>query len=126
MNNRGLLDESANVGSRIARRRTGLDRATQWRYLSSMFKSNVEAQRTYWLLSKARGKNRFIWREGMLPTLLTWLIVVPVVEVFGDHTHSFSARSTVLVSIITLPIMLLGGYLTGSWRWKDFEKKYPE
>jgi hypothetical protein len=27
---------------------------------------------------------------------------------------------------IMLAIFLLGGYLTGRWRWTDFEKKYPE
>lgn len=90
-----------------------------------MFKSHAETERKHWLDSKARGKNRFIWREGVLPTLLTWLIIVPVVE-FGDHLHSFSVRTTVFIGLITLPIMLLGGYLQGRWRWKDLKKKYPE
>ena len=91
-----------------------------------MFKSSPEANRKYWLHSKAQGKSRFIWREGVLPTLLTWFVVVPVVEIFGDHARSFSLRTTALIGVVTLPIMLFGGYLTGGWRWKDFEKKFPE
>jgi len=91
-----------------------------------MFRGYAEAERKYWVRSKTQGKYRFIWREGVPPTLLTWLVVVPVVEVFGDHAHSFSLRTTVFIGVVTLPIMLFGRYLTGSWRWKDFEKKYPE
>ena len=90
------------------------------------FKSDAGAERKYWAHSKAKGKNRFIWREGVMPTLLTWIVVVPVVEVIGGRAHSFSLRTTVFIGVIMLPIMLFGGYLTGSWRWKDLEKKYPE
>jgi hypothetical protein len=98
-----------------------------------MFKRHTEAEidelkREYWLQSKARGKNRFIWREGVLPTLVTGFMGALVVEVFGDHSHSFSVsvRSIAFLALVLLPICLLGGYLTGRWRWKDFEKKYPE
>jgi len=27
---------------------------------------------------------------------------------------------------ILLPVCLLGGYLTGRWKWQDFEKKNPQ
>ena len=104
----------------------GLDRSIWQSYLSTMFKSDAGAERKYWAHSKAKGKNRFIWREGVMPTLLTWIVVVPVVEVIGGRAHSFSLRTTVFIGVIMLPIMLFGGYLTGSWRWKDLEKKYPE
>ena len=81
----------------------------------------AEAERQDWLLAKARGRNRFIWRRGVLPTLLISLIVAFGVEVFGSHASSYS-----LLGLIIVPIALLGGYLEGSWKWKDFEKKYPQ
>ena len=90
-----------------------------------MFKSYNEAKRKYWLQTKAQGKNRFIWR-AVLGHILTWFVVVLVVEVFGDHRQSFSVRSSMLPGLIMLPIFLLGGFLNGHWQWKDFEKKYTE
>ena len=93
-----------------------------------MFKASQaqlnHAQREYWLGARARGKTRFLWREAM-GSLLIWLIVIPAVEVFQYHGHLFSLQF-VGIWLIMLPIFLLGGYLTGSWKWKDFEKKYPE
>jgi hypothetical protein len=86
-----------------------------------MLQRHTEAERQDWLQAKARGRNRFIWRRGVLPTLLTCLIVAVSVEVFGSRNSSFS-----LPGLIILPIALLGGYLEGRWKWKDFEKKYPE
>jgi len=90
-----------------------------------MSKSYASLERKYWLQTKARGKNRFIWREELF-SLLIWLAVVVGVPALGDHPHSFPVRSTVLTGLIILPIFLLGGYLTGSWKWKELEKKYPE
>jgi hypothetical protein len=90
-----------------------------------MFKSHSqvnEAQRKHWRDAKARGKTRFIWRETM-GSLLFWLIVSPVVQVFGNHVQLFSLQF-VVICLATLPIFVLGGYLTGNW--KDLEKKYPE
>jgi hypothetical protein len=93
-----------------------------------MFKASQaqinQVERKYWLEAQARGKIRFIWREAILGILI-WLIVLPAVEVFENHGHLFSLQF-VVIWLIILPIVLLGSYLTGSWRWKDFEKKYPE
>jgi hypothetical protein len=91
-----------------------------------MFGRYTEIERLDWLQAKARGRNRFIWRRGVLPTLLIWLIVLPAVSVFGDHRSSFSLRPTVLIMLVMLPICLLGGYLEGVWKWKDLEEKYPD
>jgi hypothetical protein len=96
------------------------------RYCSSMSYSQAQmnqAQRKNWLERKARGKRRFIWREA-IGSILIWLVVPPAVQVF-DHGHLFS-RQFLVIWFVMLPIFLLGGYLTGSWRWKDLEKKYPE
>jgi hypothetical protein len=65
-----------------------------------MLRSYAPAERKYWLQTKRRGKNRFIWRE-VLGGLLIWLIVIPVVEMLGDRPHSFSVASTVLIGLIT-------------------------
>ena len=83
-----------------------------------------ETQRKYWLDAKARGRTRFIWRDA-IGSILIWLVVLPAVQVFGNHGPLFS-RQFVVIWLITLPIFLVGGYLTGSWKWKDLVKKYPE
>jgi hypothetical protein len=81
-----------------------------------------EAEKKYWRDAKARGKTRFILRQA-IGSILIWLIVVPAVQVFANHGPVFS-RQFVAIWLILLPIFLLGGYLEGRWKWKDFEKKY--
>jgi hypothetical protein len=83
-----------------------------------------EARRKYWVDAKARGKTRFISHDA-IGSILIWLIVLPAVEVFGNHGHLFS-RQFVVIWLIMLPVFLLEAYLSGSWKWKDLEKKYPE
>jgi hypothetical protein len=34
--------------------------------------------------------------------------------------------SVALTALVMLPVFLLGGYLSGNWKWSDLEKKYPE
>ena len=91
-------------------------------------------KREYWLQCKVRGRARFIWVEGVVPSLLTFCVVVfvvPAFEAFANRSP-ISLRSmmsgpwTVLIDLPLLAICLLGGYLTGRWRWADFQKKYPE
>ena len=94
-----------------------------------MFKSHSQAQtnqvqRKDWLAAKARGKTRFIWREA-IGSILIWLVVLPALHVLEYHGHLFFPQFLV-IWLMMLPICLLGGYLTGRWRWKDFEKKYPD
>ena len=83
-----------------------------------------EAQRKFWADAKARGKTWFIWREAT-GSILIWLVVLPFVWVFGSHGQLLTQKF-VVIWLIMLPIFLLGGYLAGSWKWKDLEKKYPE
>lgn len=79
--------------------------------------------------TKARGKNRFILREMMwsLPIWFGVIFGVPALEAFAHHSP-FSIRAMLsdywTVFLIVLAIFLLGGYLTGRWRWTDLEKKY--
>jgi hypothetical protein len=93
-----------------------------------VFKKHTAAERnavmrTHWLRTKERGRARFIRRE-VLNSVLFWLILMPLLDLFGDHRHS-TVRSIVFANLIVLPILLLGGYLEGHWRWNDLEKKYP-
>ena len=64
----------------------------------------------------------------MLPTVLTTHIGVLAVAVLGNHENSFfaSVRSIAFPALVLFPLCLLGGYLAGRWKWKDFEKKYLE
>jgi hypothetical protein len=88
-----------------------------------MSKSYASMEREHWLQTRTRGRSRFIWRQ-VLSTLLLGLIVVLGVEALRVRPHPFSLRSTILTSLLMLPIFLLGGYLTGRWKWQDLEKKY--
>jgi hypothetical protein len=83
-----------------------------------------EADRKNWIAAKARGKTRFIWREAMRGTLVG-LVYLPAVQAFANRGHVFSLQFLV-IWLITLAICLLGGYLTGRWRWDEFETKYRE
>jgi len=89
-----------------------------------MSKNYNQLERKAWLQSREQGKSRFLWRE-VLGSVVTWLVVLPAVEFFGDHQHRFSGEFF-LIWFVLLPIFLLGGYLSGGWKWKDLEKKYPE
>ena len=97
-------------------------------YLFTMFKKDYrkynQAEREYWAQTKAQGKRRFILRE-MVFNIILWLVVTAVVG-FIDRSRLSSARSIASTGIVMLPIFLLGGYLSGRWKWSDFERKYPE
>ncbi len=92
------------------------------RYPLRMSKNHASLERQYWLRIKARGKRRFIWREVLFSLLICVVVVVGVPALEG-HPRSFSVQSAILA--VMLPICLLGGYLTGRWRWKELEKRYP-
>jgi hypothetical protein len=97
------------------------------RYRSSMFMrhsqaeiNKLERQSASW--QKERGKRRFIWRE-VIGSVLMWLIVLPSAQVLANH-GSLLTGNFPTAWLIMLPIFLLGGYLTGRWKWQDLEKKY--
>jgi len=88
------------------------------------YKKYNEAERAYWAQAKARGKRRFILREMVVNTTL-WLGITAVVG-FADRSHSSSVWLVGSTALIMLPLVWLGGYLSGKWKWSDFEKKYRE
>lgn len=45
---------------------------------------------------------------------------------FRGRPRSNSLRFVASLAIVTLPVFLLGGYLSAKWKWSDFEKKYPQ
>lgn len=100
-----------------------MDKVNQQRYLSSMFKGEATEEREYWRQTKARGKNHFIKRE-MMWKFLMWSMVLVAGEIFGSHTSS--SHAIFVASLVMLPVLLLGAYLSASWKWNDFEKKHPE
>jgi hypothetical protein len=88
-----------------------------------MLKSYASLEKKYLLQAKAKGKSRFVRRE-VLFSLLIWLVVLVGVPALG--VHSFSTHRVLLTGLITFPVFLLGGYLTGCWKWRDLEKKYSK
>ncbi len=86
------------------------------------YKKYNEAERAYWVHTKAQGKRRFIVRE-MIFNIILWLGITVLV---GFRDRSNSVRSVASLAIVTLPVFLLGGYLSAKWKWSDFEKKYPQ
>ena len=73
-------------------------------------------------MDAVRGRARFIWRETLKQMLVSWLLVPPVVYAFGSKRHVLSLEF-LSIWLILLPVCLLAGYLTGKWKWQDFEKK---
>ena len=61
----------------------------------------------------------------MLESLTIGAIVLLVLAL-RDRSPSHSAMPYLLASLIMLPILLLGGYLSAHWQWQDLQKKYPE
>ena len=92
-------------------------------YFSSMSRRYAELERQSWLMTKAAGRNRFIWRQ-MLYSLVFWLILMPLLDLLAFITNPLSVQN-VVIDLILLPVCLLGGYLEANWRWQDLEKKYP-
>lgn len=87
------------------------------------YKKYNEAERAYWAQAKVQGKRRFILHE-MLFNIILW-VGVTVVLPFTDRPRP-SLQSLSRIAITMLPIFLLGGYLSGKWKWSDFEKKHPD
>jgi hypothetical protein len=71
--------------------------------------------------TKAAGRARFVLR-GTLGNLATGLVILLALALF----HSLSLKESFLFTLILLPILLVGGYLTAVWQWQDLEKKYLE
>ena len=95
--------------------------------LFTMFKKDYkkynEAERECWDQTKAQGKRLFILRE-MVFNIIIWLGITAILP-FTERPRPSSVRSVALTAVVMLPIFLLGGYLSGKWKWSDFEKKYP-
>ena len=75
-----------------------------------------------WVRDKQAGRRRFIFRE-ILRSLLLWLgigIVLPL----ADRSHSW--RYDFSVGLAIIPVFVLGGFLTGKWRWKELIEKYGD
>jgi len=81
-----------------------------------------QIEQKYWQDTKAAGKGRFVMR-GMLFSLVQGIVILLGLALL-DRSHS--ARAHFLISLIVLPVFLLGGYLTRHWKWQDLQKKYPE
>jgi len=85
-----------------------------------------QLERKNWLETKERGKYRFI-RQEMLFSILIWLaaaFIVPATEASRRKLPLLWGQ-TAVIDLLLLALCLFGGYLTGRWKWTDFEKKYP-
>jgi hypothetical protein len=80
--------------------------------------------RKYWLQVRARGRSRFIW-ERIRTSVLIGMCVSVIIEI-RDRAHPTSAKTFAIIALGILPILVLGGYLEGNWRWQELEKEYPE
>jgi hypothetical protein len=78
--------------------------------------------RAQWRRTKELGRARFLWRQ-LLFCLLFWLTLMLTFHWLIDRGSHPSLRSEIVIDLIVLPIVLLGGYVEGSWKWADLEKK---
>jgi hypothetical protein len=85
----------------------------------------VEAkERERWLRAKAKGRQRFIWRSGVLGWgLVTFLIWMPLLL---WSTRQLNWSDALHRSAVSLPIWLLGGYIYGIFAWKRMSGKYAD
>lgn len=81
-------------------------------------------ERTRWLKIKERGKLRLILSQ-VLKNLAMVTVVVIGIRVFGASGSPLSAALIIYSSIFLVPLLVLGGYLQGNWKWKEMEKKFP-
>jgi hypothetical protein len=81
--------------------------------------------RKHWLQVRAQGKNALIRRE-LRRGFLIWIFICPVTGLWKSHARLDSPTTTVEIWLAVLALCLLGSYLTGKWRWDDFEKEHPE
>lgn len=86
--------------------------------------SSSQIERKQWLEAKAAGRNRFIWRQ-VLYVLVFGSTLMPILDLLAFKTNPLSEQN-VVTDLILLPVFLLGGYLEGKWKWRDFEKRYAE
>lgn len=86
-----------------------------------MFRRNPELEQEHAVRMMARGKDAFIWRQGIFPTLVNGYLVVLVLQFWPERSSLLEA---LIIASIMLPIFLVGGYLKGRWKWEDLEKKY--
>ena len=84
--------------------------------------SSSQIGRKQWHAAKAAGKTQFLVR-GVVGSLATGLIILLGLALL-ERTQT--VRQGIVLALVMLPIFVVGGYLTASWQWQDFEKKYPE
>ena len=83
-------------------------------YFSGMSARYAELERQSWLMTKAAGRSRFIWRQ-MLYSLAFSLILM--------HSRFACVKTNplfvqnILIDLILLPCACCG-YLEGKWRWQ--------
>ena len=82
--------------------------------------SSSQIGRKQWQAAKATGKTQFLVR-GVVGSLATGLIILLGLALLRTQTF----RLGIVLALVMLPIFVVGGYLTASWQWQDFEKKYP-
>lgn len=84
-----------------------------------------EKRRQAWLQVRAKGKNRYIWRIGVMGWgLSTFAIFTAITLILGPGTHRLSTTEIVLTAVFNLIVWTGGGYFFGLQMWKTFDNKY--
>jgi hypothetical protein len=74
-----------------------------------------------WARTRAKGRARFIWLNGVLTTgLILAVLILPVVALIRGWGHVIR---TLPYTFIMFPV---GGYLSGEWTWRRMEGRYAE
>lgn len=84
-----------------------------------------QAIRQYLLITKEKGKLHFL-RRATIESVLLGLSVSVITELLGSRASALSLRGAVVIGSVVLSICAIGGYLTGTWKWKDLEKQFIE
>ena len=81
----------------------------------SIFPACLHATRNWrrqsWLMTKAAGRSRFIWRQ-MLYSLAFWLILMPLLDLLAFKTNPLFVQN-ILIDLILLPLCLFHAQIFG-------------
>lgn len=90
-------------------------------------RDSEKERRQAWLLIKAKGRKRYVWRYGVMGFgLSSFAIATPAVLIFGPSTHKLSMFEIIAATILSFVVWTAGGYVLGLSMWKTLDNKYRE
>ncbi len=82
-------------------------------------------QRAWWVKTRAKGRNRFVWVRGVCGFGLgSALFFAPFNELIQHGPANFSLQRMVWSLPLICVVFAIAGFVWGHWVWVKAEKKY--